>query len=124
MVAGSSAFCGSWTIIEMDLWDVEGPDSPEWSHLVIDERGLGALYFAAVEAQIDCRFVERDGKPAVEFTWLGFDDTQESCGRGWATLVSADEMTGRIFIHQGDDSGFNARRQRVPGIRKKSEGAA
>lgn len=31
-------------------------------------------------------------------------------GRGWA-VIENDELHGRIFIHQGDDSAFRARKQ-------------
>ncbi len=29
-------------------------------------------------------------------------------GRGWARLLKDGSLTGRIYIHQGDDSGFEA----------------
>jgi hypothetical protein len=31
-------------------------------------------------------------------------------GRGWAVL-DGDRLTGRLFFHMGDDSGFTAARQ-------------
>ncbi len=48
---------------------------------------------------------ERDGKPAVEFTWDGHDEMDPAQGRGWMVL-DGNELTGRLFIHLGDDSGI------------------
>ena len=60
---------------------------------------------------IDYREVERDGKPGVEFSWDGNDEMDPAQGRGWAVL-DGDEIDGRIFFHQGDDSAFRAVRKR------------
>jgi hypothetical protein len=40
---------------------------------------------------------------------LPCDEMDPAQGRGWAVL-KGDELHGRIFFHQGDDSGFVARR--------------
>ncbi len=66
--------------------------------------------FMAVVGFTDCRFSERDGKPCVEFSWQGHDDSDDTCGRGWAIIKDDGKMHGRIFIHCGDDSTFNAKR--------------
>ena len=44
----------------------------------------------------------------------------EMTGRGWAKLD--DELHGMIFFHQGDDSGFVAKRAKVPKCPKKRKG--
>ena len=59
---------------------------------------------------IECWEVERDGKPAIEFSWDGNDEMYPVQGRGWAVL-DGDEIEGRIFIHRGDDSAFRAVRK-------------
>jgi hypothetical protein len=56
----------------------------------------------------DYRFGTRDGAVAVEFSWQGFDEGHETCGRGWGVLTTAGTMEGRLFIHQGDESTFKA----------------
>jgi hypothetical protein len=57
---------------------------------------------------MDCRSAERDGRPYVEFTWDGNDEGDQVSGRGWVTLVEDSTLTGHLFIHRGDDSGFCA----------------
>jgi hypothetical protein len=66
--------------------------------------------FIAVQGQVDCREVVRDGRPGVEFTCEGSDDGDPVSGRGWAVLTDDDTLDGRIFFHLGDDSGFQATR--------------
>ena len=105
----SSIFLGTWRIVDMELWDQEAFDDVGPAHITIDKDGFGRFRFVAVEGRMDCRFVERDGKPAVEFSWLGCDDRDDTSGRGWA-VVDGDLMVGRIFIHCADDSAFTARR--------------
>lgn len=55
------------------------------------------------------RTTERDGQPAVEFSWEGGDgaDGTPLTGRAWAVLDDA-KLDGMFFIHQGDESGFEA----------------
>jgi hypothetical protein len=59
---------------------------------------------------MDCRFDQRDGKPLVEFSWQGKDEGDDVSGRGWAVIDADGTLTGRIYVHQGDDSAFTARR--------------
>jgi hypothetical protein len=54
---------------------------------------------------MDCRLTTREGEPYVEWTWDGNDEMDQ--GRGWA-VVKGDELHGKTFFHQGDDSGFVA----------------
>ena len=35
---------------------------------------------------MDCREVERDGRPGMEFSWEGNDESDPASGRGWAVL--------------------------------------
>jgi hypothetical protein len=57
---------------------------------------------------MDCRHGERDGRPCVEFTWDGNDECDPASGRGWVRLEKDGTLSGHIFFHQGDDSGFKA----------------
>ena len=43
----------------------------------------------------------------------GQSDTDSACGRGWANVVE-NELVGRIFIHNGDDSAFRATKRSLP----------
>lgn len=112
----SNPFLGRWRITEMELWDRADFDSVESAHFTFEKNGLGDFQFIAVQGGMDCRFSKREDKPFVEFTWLGYDETDPVSGRGWA-LLNGDEITGRIFFHTGDDSTFTARRNDAAGTR-------
>ena len=105
----SNQVIGTWRILEMEMWDRDALDLIEPAHIVFEEDGMGSLVFIAVMAGIDYRVLQRDGQSGVEFTWAGVSDGDQIGGRAWAT-VTGDEMSGRLFIHAGDDSAFKARR--------------
>ena len=98
---------GKWRITSMDLWDQDEIDlvGPAF----IEFRGQsGQFRFIAVEGWMDCRHKAKNGRPHVEFSWDGNDELDPARGRGWAKLERDGSLTGRIYIHQGDDSGFKA----------------
>jgi hypothetical protein len=64
-----------------------------------------------VRADVDHRVVERDGLPAIEFSFVGEDEMDPVSGRGWAVLAE-DELRGRLFLHRGDDSALVAGRKK------------
>lgn len=99
---------GTWQIVEMDLWDRDAIDLFGPALIQIGADGAGSFRFIAVEADIDGRQVERDGRPAVEFSWVGTDDSDDASGRGWALLEPDGSLVGHIYFHRGDDSSFRA----------------
>jgi hypothetical protein len=70
---------------------------------------------------MDYRATQRAGQPAIEFSWQGVSEGDELCGRGWATL-SDTILSGHIFIHNSDDSGFKATRNTMRQRRAKPGG--
>ena len=105
--AANSSVSGKWRISEMDLWDREAIDllGPAF----IDFRGQGGQFrFIAVDGWMNCRYGLRSGRPYVEFTWEGNDECDPASGRGWAKLQKDGSLTGHIYFHHGDDSGFKA----------------
>jgi hypothetical protein len=111
-----SPFKGRWRIVSMDEWDVgeeEGPAFVKFGAARMGEFRIGG----PTSGNIDYRFAERGGKPAVEWTWEGMDEMDPCTGRGWAVL--GDELHGMIFFHQGDESGFVARRAKAQKARKR-----
>ena len=104
------AVLGTWRITEMELWDRDAFELLGAAHLTFEASAFGHFRFIAVEGDMDCRFSERDGRPLVEFSWIGADENDPASGRGWA-VVDGKLMAGRIFKHRGDDSGFTAQRQ-------------
>lgn len=101
-------FTGKWRISEMDTWDQEAFDLLGPAYFSFSEDRLGEFRFIAVHGSMDCQYSERDGRPFVEFTWEGDDEGHPTCGRGWALIEKVGTLTGHIYIHQGDDSGFRA----------------
>lgn len=109
---------GRWLIEHMDQWDV-AEESEELQPFIEFERSdTGQFQFDCVHGEMDCRLTQRDGQPAVEFTWDGNDETEHVFGRGWA-ILNGDELNGTIFFHLGDESGFTARRDAKKSGRKR-----
>jgi hypothetical protein len=104
------ALQGAWRLVETEVWDVDALDLIQSAHLTFGPRGLGELQLIAIGAEIDYRVSERNGMPFVEFSWAGHDDADPTSGRGWAQLEPGGALKGRLFIHQGDESGFTAYR--------------
>lgn len=104
-------FAGRWRITWMEQLDQEYIDEEVEGYFEFKAKGNGSFHFGYVHGEIDYRLGIRDGQPSVEFTWDGNDEMDPAQGRGWAT-IEGNEITGQIFFHQGDESGFNAKRQR------------
>jgi len=79
---------------------------------------LGQFRFGLTSGDIDYRLADRGGQPAAEWTWEGMDEMDPCTGRGWAVLAD-DELHGMIFFHQGDESGFVAKRAKAQEARKR-----
>lgn len=113
-----SALIGRWRIDWMEEWDKDWLDMDEPAHLIFAEGSGGELQFGTIYAELDCRYSERDGQLLVEFSWSGNEEIEEICGRGWAVLASPNRLSGRIFIHSGDESAFTAVRSRASAKKK------
>jgi hypothetical protein len=103
-------FVGNWRIIETELWDREALNLVAPAMLSLKPKGAGQIAFIAIEAQLDYRVVMRDEMPSIEFSFQGFDEGDEVMGRGWA-ILQGEQLQGRLFFHQGDDSSFVAQRE-------------
>ena len=103
-------FEGVWRIEEMEVWDDDSLNLLGPANITFDDDGLGSFQFVAVVGFMDCQFSERDGRPLVEFSWQGGDDSDDARGRGWAIIEHDGKLRGRIFIHCADDSAFTAKR--------------
>lgn len=98
---------GKWRIIEMDLWDAEAIELLGPAFIEFNGR-TGSFRFIAVECSMDVRSPAERTKHDAEFSFEGFDDCDTTSGRGWASLAEDGSLTGRIYFHMGDDSGFRA----------------
>lgn len=106
-------FAGYWRITEMEVWAPDYLDLVVPAFIAFEGEMMGQFQFGTVRGWIDCRYGERDRMPAVEFSWQGQSDTDDSCGRGWGVLRDG-RLEGRLFIHCGDDSWFHASRATPP----------
>ncbi len=104
-------FLGTWRIVDTESWDADALDLLEPAHVTLEAKGHGRLGLVAIEAELDYQVVQRESRAAIEFSFEGSDDGDRTSGRGWAVL-DGETLRGRIVFHQGDDSGFTARRSR------------
>jgi hypothetical protein len=102
------SFLGAWRITETELWDQNALDLVVPAHMDFTTNGLGHFRMIAVEGGLDCRFVGN----RVDFSWIGEDEGDPRNGRGWAEIGKDGGLRGRIYFHQGNDSGFVARRKK------------
>lgn len=104
---------GKWRIVSMTEWDEDYLNEEVEAYIEFEKDGHGSFQFGYVQGGIDYELTERDGKPAVEFSWDGVDgaDITPLSGWGWA-VVEESELHGRIWIHLGDRSGFVARKKK------------
>ncbi len=100
-------FQGTWEITSSEVWNKDALDLVAPAHFRFDGR-KGEFVMIAVRGWLDCRYVERGDKPAVEFSWEGEDEGDPRCGRGWAVLEPGGKLEGRLFFHLGDESAFSA----------------
>ena len=108
---------GKFRITHMDQWDQEFVDAEIPGFLLFDSPKHGEFHFGHVSGTMDCEHTKRGGRPAVEWTFDGYDETNPICGRGWAVLEKGHTLVGQLFIHQGDSSGFTA--EKDEGVRAK-----
>jgi len=78
---------------------------------VIKANGDGTLSFGAIQADLDCRMEDVGVAEHLAFSFSGFDEGDEISGRGWAVAIG-NKLEGEIFFHLGDNSTFNARKEK------------
>lgn len=105
-----AVFLGSWRLETMELWDRDAIDLLGPATIIFEDEAFGEFRFIAVRGWMDCRFAEQNGKALVEFSWLGKDETDDACGRGWGVIEGDGTLAGRLYFHQGEDSAFTASR--------------
>ena len=99
------AFKGRWRIVAMDQWDQDAVDLVQPGFIAFNGEE-GEMRFIAVRAWLDVRYATRDGGPIAEFSWEGVDEGDQRSGRGWVKPNAAGGLTGYIYFHNGDESGF------------------
>lgn len=107
MKKAGKAVVGNWHITGMEVWDADCLDMEVPAHVAIRNDLTGEFQLGLVQGDLDARVRVTAGVARLEFSWSGFDENDPMSGRGWLE-VTGDQAQGRIFIHQGDDSGFTA----------------
>lgn len=97
-------------ITAMEGWGPDYFNAEVQAHVTLGKDGSGRFQFGYVRGWMDYRETTREGRKAVEWSWVGRDHGggDDMTGRGWATVREDGGLEGRIFIHMGDDSGFAA----------------
>jgi hypothetical protein len=104
----ASPILGHWRITHMDMWDQSFVDAEVEGYVRFDLDDDGEFQFGYVHGWMTCEQTERDGKPAVEWSWEGNDEMHPASGRGWAVYQDDGTLGGKLFFHGGDTSGFTA----------------
>jgi hypothetical protein len=102
---------GRWRIVEMELWDADAIDLLGPASIEFGRNQQGSFQFIAIEGWMDVRPPDHRGPGGVEFSWEGQNECDRASGRGWAALSDDGSLTGRMFLHLSDDSGFRAVRE-------------
>ena len=100
---------GRWRIVESETWDQDALDLVGEAHITFGTDNMGDMELICIRAAIDYRVERCDGQHIVEFSFDGFDEMDPISGRGRGR-ITGDELIGKLFIHQGDESEFLARR--------------
>jgi hypothetical protein len=107
MAKRRSQIVEKWRITSMEMWDNDFIDAEVPGYINFAKDGLGDFQFGYVRCDIDWQKSERDGEPAVEFSFEGTDEMDPCSGRGWAT-INGNTINGMFLFHRGDESGFVA----------------
>ena len=82
---------GKWRLIEMEQWDQDFIDLVEPGFISFQKDGRGEMRFGAVSLELDWE-INQAGK--AEFTFTGFDEMDETSGKGWAAPAQ-ERLVGR-----------------------------
>jgi len=101
---------GRWRIAEMGRWDADFIDLVVPGFIRFDGRGGGEFQFGTVQGQFRFRAGGYEEKYRIVFAWEGAVEFDPAKGTGWAE-VGNEGLRGHIYIHDGDDSWFKAKRE-------------
>ncbi len=101
---------GLWHIYEMEMWDEDYFNMETQAYVEIQANNMGEFQFGLVTGYLDGYLEQISEKERFSFTWEGQDEMDEVNGSGWLQLVNLNEIEGLINLHQGDRSGFKAKR--------------
>ena len=106
--AVSRKFVGEWCITQLEGFDTEYVNLCGPAVIKISPDGIGEMNFGAVEIVLDCKMDDLN-EQVLRFSFEGGDEGDPISGRGYS-LSEDREITGRIFLHCGDEIGFKAKK--------------
>jgi hypothetical protein len=104
-----SFFYGDWRIKEMEMWDHDFIDAEVPGYFHFGDDYSGEFQFGYVHGYMNCWFSVKNGKSSVEFSWDGNDEMDPASG---TATIEGDVLSGRLFFHEGDNSGVSAIRKK------------
>jgi hypothetical protein len=108
--AMSNKYVGTWRIIEMEHGDQDFIDLVVPGYITFRADHLGEFQFGAVHGDLDYRLEPHHDTERLAFSWEGEDAMDPVSGCGWA-IIKDGQLQGRIYFHEGDDSGITAERE-------------
>lgn len=97
---------GNYEIVKMEVWSKGTIDLVEPGYIRI-KGNRGTLHFICVDGDMDIR----NAKSGVyKFSWDGNDENDDPASGFGEFICDSDTLTGRIYIHDGDDSSFVAKK--------------
>ena len=81
-MAKAAGITGILRITHMDQWDQDFVNAEVLGFIRFDSSRMGEFHFGYVHGHMDVEQTERNGTPAVEWTWDGNDEMDEASGRG------------------------------------------
>ena len=103
-------YAGIWHVEEMETWDEDYFNMEVQAYIKVDSKGFGDFQFGLVTGEIHGEAVQDDGDERFEFTWEGCDEMDPGSGSGWFKKNDRNTIEGKIKIHHGDSSWFQAKR--------------
>ena len=96
-------FDGTWEILELGDWDKDDLDAAETAYIHLNGE-TGKFHFADIDGDMDVEYMET----GIAFSWLGQDEIDMSCGRGWGVLDDDERLRGMFYFHGGAKTTFVA----------------
>ncbi len=103
-------YLGRWRIVEMEKWDQGYIDMVVPGYILLEENDSGEFQFGPIFGSMECRIESFGDSERLEFSWDAEDEMDDINGRGWARVNKDGKLEGRLYFHDGDDSGFTAER--------------
>ena len=103
-------YLGTWRMIEMEQWEKAYIDLVVPGYFSFREDNLGEFQFGAVHGDLGYRIEPYQNMERLAFSWEGEDEMDPVSGRGWA-IIEDGQLQGRIYFHEGDNSGFTATKE-------------